>query len=297
MPAPRAGLGPPGRCRLCNRPLPTGTRDDVCDAPLCRTRIRVETDLALSSDMRARKEAARQLRLTRARSLLESLADRLDHADAESVPRTITPMVDLPLEPCDPEEIARFMAHVDRLLDEAFTDPDEPPAEPVDAEERAAAMADAPLALNATCILCQGDCCTLGRYRLAYLDARDIAAFRHARPDWSRDQIREAYRGQIPELSIKNSCLFHGDRGCALPRDMRSLLCNSWQCRSRAELGRQIEKDGKIRSVVVALAEDHDAHPERGAPVLRAATVSERQGLEFHDDLVLPPLPDPRTRG
>jgi hypothetical protein len=38
------------------------------------------------------------------------------------------------------------------------------------------------------------------------------------------------YLGRIPHTAYRDSCIFHGKKGCTLDRSMRSDVCNSYFC-------------------------------------------------------------------
>ena len=38
------------------------------------------------------------------------------------------------------------------------------------------------------------------------------------------------YLGRIPRTAYRDSCIFHGKKGCTLDRSMRSDVCNSYFC-------------------------------------------------------------------
>ncbi|MFV0358157.1 hypothetical protein [Tropicimonas sp.] len=271
-------------------PLPAGSAADICDAPLCRTRRQVEIDQQHSASLRAKREMMRQRRFARARSLLATLAARLGGTNWHAIPTTIVPMIDGKPTERAPDEIERLTSRIDALLDRVFADHDASVALPDEIGERRALSAADPPALNAACIACGGHCCLLGLFRMAFLTEKDIARFRADNPAMTRDEIRAAYIGRIPERSVRNSCLYHGATGCALPREMRALTCNRWQCGPRFDLSRQIDEYGTGGSVVLALAEDHEDFPQAGASLIRAVTVDGNGRLRFHDDLELPPM-------
>jgi hypothetical protein len=62
---------------------------------------------------------------------------------------------------------------------------------------------------------------------------------------------------KIPRQSVEYSCVYHGDRGCTLPRSMRASICNTYHCEG-----------------LKALAAKLDQHP--GEPILLVATTEHR---------------------
>jgi hypothetical protein len=84
-------------------------------------------------------------------------------------------------------------------------------------------------ALAAGCATCRGYCCREGGDS-AYLDASTLRRIRAERPALSSAELLELYVAMIPEHSVANSCIFHGEQGCALPRELRSHTCNDFFC-------------------------------------------------------------------
>jgi hypothetical protein len=80
------------------------------------------------------------------------------------------------------------------------------------------------------CSLCRGSCCRGGGDH-GYMDERTMARVRRARPELDAREVLRLYVGLVPGLSYEDSCLFHGEQGCTLPRSIRSDICNSYFCR------------------------------------------------------------------
>lgn len=81
----------------------------------------------------------------------------------------------------------------------------------------------------AACAHCRGCCCQHGGDH-GYLTPGTIARVRSLQPEWSDDDIVQAYLSRIGTRSYHRSCIFHGPGGCALPRSMRSETCNAYLC-------------------------------------------------------------------
>lgn len=63
-----------------------------------------------------------------------------------------------------------------------------------------------------------------------YIDARTLRRVREQRPELGTEQLVALYLEAIPERTVAGSCVFHGERGCALPRSLRSRVCNDFYC-------------------------------------------------------------------
>jgi hypothetical protein len=123
-----------------------------------------------------------------------------------------------------------FREHLAKLLTRLGETPAASRA-PLPAEEQAdAAQFHAEgAALNAACSTCRGYCCGYGGVE-AFIDEPTLQRFAEAHPALDSDDILRAYISRLPKRSMKDSCVFHGEQGCALPRDMRSAVCNTYRC-------------------------------------------------------------------
>jgi hypothetical protein len=79
------------------------------------------------------------------------------------------------------------------------------------------------------CGLCKGGCCVSGGNH-AYLSTITMYRQMQKNPDWSTQQLFDTYRSHIGEHSMEGSCINHTATGCALPRHMRSDICNAFYC-------------------------------------------------------------------
>jgi len=78
----------------------------------------------------------------------------------------------------------------------------------------------------AACTLCKGWCCKNGADD-GFLDEATLA--RHL-PSLTGEEIVAMYLERVPATSYDGSCIFHGEKGCTLSRDMRSNVCNTYFC-------------------------------------------------------------------
>ncbi|PVZ68945.1 hypothetical protein [Pelagibaculum spongiae] len=132
------------------------------------------------------------------------------------------------------DRIERYQQHLKVIIDQGILDysrlePDN--TEVIDddpAIETDGFLTDAFIEL---CTLCKGSCCS-GAADHAHLKAQTISNLIMQQQDGAltRQQIFDLYLEKIPELSITNSCINHTNKGCALPSDLRSAVCNSYFC-------------------------------------------------------------------
>jgi hypothetical protein len=87
-----------------------------------------------------------------------------------------------------------------------------------------------PATVAAACTACGGYCCRKGGDH-GYFDGDDLVRIRRAQRLTVRE-LEAAYVAAIPKETYKDSCVFHGAQGCALPREMRSRVCNAYYCGS-----------------------------------------------------------------
>jgi hypothetical protein len=116
---------------------------------------------------------------------------------------------------------------------------------------------------RAACALCQGFCCKGGGEH-AYLDARDLARVRHARPELEARAVIRLYTERVPAEGYEGSCVFHGPQGCTLDRSLRSDVCNSYFCSALRDF--VATADGAASVVVTGVGADGET---RLSPVLR----------------------------
>jgi hypothetical protein len=113
----------------------------------------------------------------------------------------------------------------------------------------------------AACSLCQGSCCTNGGDD-AFLGESTMTRVRGANPELELVEIANLYVSQVPRESMEGSCIFHGKKGCALHRTLRSDICNDHYCNGLHEFLRS----GDYGLPVVIVAGEGDG--TRASPLL-----------------------------
>lgn len=116
-----------------------------------------------------------------------------------------------------------------------------------------------PTAGNHLCALCEGRCCWAGGRNDAFLRAEHLRRWlaRHVGASWA-DAV-DRYMGLVPERHVENSCLHHGARGCTLPREMRSCICNEYSCASLEQVDGLARKNAGV-TVIAGIVRAHAVH-------------------------------------
>lgn len=89
--------------------------------------------------------------------------------------------------------------------------------------------AEAQLLGNA-CATCMGSCCKHGQTH-AFVDFPSLQHLLASQSTkLSEQELIDLYSDYFPEQSYQYSCVFQGNEGCSLPRELRSFTCNNFLC-------------------------------------------------------------------
>jgi hypothetical protein len=155
----------------------------------------------------------------------DSRKARRPYNDDDSQP-VMVPRNDKGLVAMPPERVQRLREHlIKELADLRKAKHLECFASPV----RPAPTGFAARVAQAACSLCKGFCCRNGDDD-AFLDDRTLARVRLARPGMTERAVLRLYLERVPPVAYRDSCIFHGSRGCTLDRSMRADVCNSYFC-------------------------------------------------------------------
>jgi len=124
--------------------------------------------------------------------------------------------------------------------------------------------------LGLACAVCRGHCCRQG-VEHAFQDPPSMRRVRTDFPGWTDDELIEQYADRLPAVSYEESCGFHTETGCNLPRDMRSDMCNRWMCRGQHRWLQELPAEGPSLTYVVAT-------PDYEPQAIRSALVSAGHG-------------------
>jgi hypothetical protein len=148
---------------------------------------------------------------------------RRDIDDDDSLP-VMVPRSDKELVPTPATRVRRLREHLIEALRELRTakraERITSPPEPTGFAARVARTA---------CSLCNGWCCRNGNDD-AFLDDRTLARVRLARPEMDERAVLRLYLDLVPPVAYRDSCIYHGKRGCTLDRSLRADVCNRYYC-------------------------------------------------------------------
>lgn len=113
------------------------------------------------------------------------------------------------------------------------------------AEEEAEVMV-----LGAACGVCRGNCCKQGGDH-AFNTADTMMHYLDEHPTHDDETIVARYDALIPSHSLSQGCVFQQTTGCALPRELRSDVCNRFYCEYVSVLRNQYGPGDKVRAYVV----------------------------------------------
>ena len=127
-------------------------------------------------------------------------------------------------------------------------------------DSAATAPAPGPVGAGRLCAACRGGCCTLGG-DFAYIGASTLRRVMLQRPGATADDILALYLSCLPDRSMQGSCIHHTAQGCNLPQDLRSDICNQFECQALQQL-------------------------KSAGPAVQAVVVVQRQQSHWHRDVV-----------
>ena len=246
FPAPRLSEK---TCAFCGAKLDVhqAVRGGICAEPACRRKLVME-----SASQRRQEEEADVRRA--AAEFRARVAPSLGAADPRSLTLAVVPDFRRRVVKLPRARRMEFRAHLVRIVRQAF--------EEMLNETHASALAEE-LALtlqparefreaSACCATCRGHCCRTGGTH-AYLNVTVIRSYLARHPGLRWREVVRVFLKKLPAAAFDYSCVYHGRRGCALPREMRSSTCNLYHCEGLREL-RDAPAAAGPRSVLVVAA-------------------------------------------
>jgi hypothetical protein len=237
-----------------------------------------------------------QQRARTAGLLAEASAIAADHA-LRRADRRLLPVVLLPANlraivamPSGAREA--FLSHMGTLLNAAFETAPRDNTLPMSVEDRSSRVNAGDIGgsresttlseemVAAACATCRGECCASGGTH-AFLRQDSITRVRARLAENGPDnatRILDLYRSHLPLRHYHGSCVYHEERGCALPRDLRSNLCNRYHCGELTQLERVL--DDRRPAAYVGAAD--------GRYLRRLTRIEQHAGDTCETDAVLP---------
>lgn len=272
-------------CRICDRPLSARERPtQTCVAPRCQRAAVEGYAIQVYERNQARHRALLRQEIERAARLRDRVLAAFGIREPASFPLVVTPSMTAKLVPLSEQRKEAFRERLTTLVLRAF-DPSEASVEP---PRRAPAPAPGQeprvrAVLERACARCTGFCCQGGGDH-AYLDVTTLRAYRAAHPELDSAALTAAYLDRAGAPAYQGSCIYHQADGCALPREMRSDLCNRFFCKALLEFQRDLPSSGPVRGFFVT-ADYGELHT--------ATLVHEDQALDLREaEHARPPAAD-----
>ncbi len=283
-------------CAICGAPLPLFSGGvPTCGAPVCQTRYasiarpgpgnslsrcvscgvyvsRQKEALTFCRDQSCRvrqaheqqqerkrieKERYREL-VGRAERLREIRGQEISRQHSETFSLAIVPHTSAEMADPDPELIGLFRRRLVEMVNAAIDDPEQKSDWPSDVEPSPAPTQKTELPVfSQACISCRGHCCHQGEAH-AFLSVGILRRYVVHHPELSREEVVAAYLGWLPRKSLTDSCIYHTDQGCNLPREMRSDICNQFLCDPLRQVRKEIRSG--VRQFFIVSERDGDFH-------------------------------------
>ncbi len=155
----------------------------------------------------------------------------------------VVPMHERPVTALPADMRERFLSRLRGRLAEAFASPRQVPGADRSVEPEAGALANVANIAGTACSVCGGACCTRGSDH-AFLGVESLSRVREENSAQSQAALYGAYVAHLPQEHYLDSCVYHGARGCTLPRVLRSTTCNRYNCGGLTQLLRALTVEG-----------------------------------------------------
>ncbi len=251
---------PSSSCRFCGKAI-TFSQQHVfrgtCEAAECQAHL---FQLELSEFKLAAE------RRHEARKALAFKFAHIDNPKCYSTDSTLPVVYPVPcmngeLTVLPAERRAQFQEHLQKSVTEAFEEPLFEASETEQETETNNQIAPPSPVVIAACSTCRGDCCRQGETH-AFVTKELIVRIRRHHPTATQQEIVEMYDSRLSSITQEGSCVYHQERGCGLPRELRANICNSFECEDLRYIFREspattlviVSLDGEvgIRSQVLA---------------------------------------------
>lgn len=173
--------------------------------------------------------------------------------EPRAVPLAVVPANPKRLVPLPDERRQAFERHLDGVIDTLRSESPDEGVVQTDAVE--VPVEAAPAAEQRMCSACRGWCCEAGGAH-AFLDGATLRRVQRLSAGASVEVLRARYRAALPETTFEGSCVFHGEAGCALDRNLRSDTCNDTLCGGLKHFRQTPGADSARRVFIVAARGD-----------------------------------------
>lgn len=247
----------PGKacCSVCGCGIPDSQWRlfQTCDSWRCRAQHRrQQRSLKKEIDERQRRQ---QEKLKRRVHLLRDKAAGLLGVDGpERFVCAVVPAIRNPVVRLQNERRTALGDHLGRLIAGVRKRRVGSPGNPQHESEPAVTVngTSNPLPVAAqACAICQGYCCAKGGDQ-AYLNKETILRCLLKHPELGVTDVAAFFLSHLEKYTYKDSCIYHGENGCSLPRNVRSGTCIGFECTGVRRLIERLTGRGPHRAFLVA---------------------------------------------
>ena len=206
--------------------------------------------------------AAQRVRNANIREQAERIARSVElHPEHAPVPVVVVPANTRETEPLPPRSRRAFLERLQATVQRVYTvgainEDALATAEESAAASNAAAPGDDAAILGRSCATCRGECCTAGGDH-AFLRDDSITRVRATHVALDEDGVLALYAAHLPSRHYRGSCVYHTTDGCALPRALRSNLCNRYVCGGVTQLRSALASSGASIAFIAAADSVH----------------------------------------
>ncbi len=193
------------------------------------------------NERRRRRKFEKRVHLLREKS-----AALLEIDKPEQFLPVVVPAIRRPLTCLADERKSALADHLKKLIDRAGAERDVlPGARPTETEPQAAPEANGspPPMVHEACTLCRGSCCVNGGDG-GYLTVETLLRHLDANRELEPADLPDMFLAYVEEETVENSCIFHDQNGCSLPRNIRSATCNDFECTGLSRLLKELSGEG-----------------------------------------------------
>jgi hypothetical protein len=290
MPLRIAGASGQATCFVCGTPIPFADaklqnehQDKVCRDFECQGMMRQKSMMSPKQfqsklefqrrmilerqdkrrSQRLHRERIKQLEDAENQQILQrELAGRPD-LDGKQIALLMIPSGHAEAVPLTEDRVAEYRAHLEQVLDAAmqYKSVDEIPMDRHHADIEKLRKSEQFLQQyppiqafsDRACGICKGGCCSAGGQH-AFISVVTLRRLLDALPELTRDDILNLYLQRLPAASVAGGCVNQKATGCALPRELRSDVCNGFYCDELYRIQRDMPEQSYRQVLVIRRA-------------------------------------------